>query len=127
MVSRAKAGLFFSQDTLTPTLAGLPQYLDKAMAAATKYYEMRIESDARTNAPWQDRTGNARSGLKATSGRETLGVWFIVLFHRVPYGIWLEVANEGQYAIIMKTLNEYNGRILSRLSGLLDRMQEGAR
>jgi hypothetical protein len=121
VVSRAKAGLFFTSDTITPRLQNAPQFLDKAMAATTKVYEGRIESRARMNAPWQDQTGNARNGLKAKSGKSAEG-WHIVLFHRVSYGFWLEVANEGKFQIIMPTLRQALPLVLSTLRLILQRL-----
>jgi len=63
-----------------------------------------MENWAKANAPWQDRTGDARERLHATV-EETGPIGTIVLSHGVPYGIWLEIANGGRYAIIAPAID----------------------
>lgn len=60
---------------------------------------------AKTNAPWQDRTGAARAGLKADVLDSPGVLTEIVLSHGVPYGVWLELAHGGKNAIIAKTID----------------------
>lgn len=74
---------------------------------------------AQANAPWADRTGDARSGLDVDvrwEGNEI--VW--EMFHTVDYGIYLETRWNGKFAIIMPTLEMFSseiGRGLSESSG----------
>lgn len=63
-----------------------------------------METWAKQNAPWQDRTGDARERLHATV-EETGPIGTIVLSHGVDYGIWLEVAHSGAYAIIAPAID----------------------
>lgn len=63
-----------------------------------------MEAWARQQAPWQDRTGDARERLHATV-EETGPIGTIVLSHGVDYGIWLEVAHSGAYAIIAPAID----------------------
>lgn len=60
---------------------------------------------AQENAPWQDRSGDARALLKAEVVEEVGSIGMIVLQHGVEYGIWLEVANQGKYAIIAPAID----------------------
>lgn len=122
MVSRSKAGLFITKDSLTPTLQDLPGFTDKAIGAVAKSVEGPMYSKARTDAPWTDRTGNARAGLLARAKRESPGVHSVTLFHRVPYGIWLEVAHHQQFQVIMPTVRHFGRIAMARLSGLLSRV-----
>jgi hypothetical protein len=122
VVSRAKAGLFISQDSITPTLKQMPGFVDKAIGAVTKSLEAPVYSAARLNAPWTDQTGNARAGLLARAKRESQGVHSITLFHRVPYGIWLEVANGQQFAVVLKTIRKFGPIAMARLTGLLNKV-----
>lgn len=78
----------------------------------------------KTNAPWTDRTGNARSGLGVTVFKRA-GSWVMNLFGRANYQIWLEVKNGGKYAIITPTIQMWGPRVMSNLRGLVDRL--GAR
>lgn len=66
-----------------------------------------MQDDAQRNAPWTDRTGNARRGIFGTAEREVAEkIVAIYLSHgsTIDYGIWLELANGGRHAIIMRTI-----------------------
>lgn len=99
----------------------VPKYLDRAISATTSYYEPKIENHAKLNAPWRDRTTNARNGLKADSGKDGQTHW-IVLAHQVPYGIFLEVRWSGKFAIILPTLDKFGPQVMQTLTKILDRM-----
>ena len=71
----------------------------------------RVETEARTNARWEDRTGDARAGLTAQADAAG-GDVVLTLFHTVEYGLWLEVIQNGRFAIIMPTLEEQGLRIM---------------
>lgn len=110
-----------------------------AIQAVANYWGQSIQDEARVNAPWEDRTGNARGGLffavdgfglepltgtvspeaqafmsdvTVESGdQKTL---IITLAHTVFYGKFLEFTNGGRYAIIMSTI-ENNLPALERM------------
>lgn len=89
-------------DTLTTSLATMDRRVRVAVGLVYELFETKAEGDMRINAPWTDRTGNARAGLRARS--EADGDTFtLVLYHTMPYGFWLEVAHDGRYAIIGPT------------------------
>lgn len=70
---------------------------------------------AQSNAPWNDRTGDARSGLDVDVQMEgNVIVWD--MFHSVDYGLYLETRWNGKFAIIMPTLEIYASRIGRGLS-----------
>jgi hypothetical protein len=65
---------------------------------------------AKHNAPWADRTGDARAGLDTSvqwEGEEI--AWY--MYHEVDYGIWLETILNGKFAIIMPTLELFANRV----------------
>ena len=64
----------------------------------------QMKSYAQANAPWTDRTGNARGGLDYDCKWEgtTLD---ISVFHTVDYGIWLEIAHAQRFAILQDARN----------------------
>lgn len=95
----------------------LKRVLEAAYALAT-VFAARIESYAKANAVWTDRTGNARQGLTARSFRSATG-FTILLFHAVSYGIWLEVANAGRFAIILRSLEAHYGPLMAALQRLV--------
>lgn len=73
-----------------------------------------IEAYAKQNAPWTDRTGHARQGLKASADKD--GNKFILdLSHSVRYGVYLEVAHGAKYAIIIPTLDAHISKIDEKL------------
>lgn len=77
-----------------------------------------MEEWAKANAPWQDRTGAARQGLTATV-EETGQIGTITLSHGVPYGIWLEVANQGRFAIIARAIDVFGPKFMQDLQQML--------
>lgn len=85
-----------------------------AMAAYTAGFAKEVENYAKENAPWEDRSGDARAGLKA-EGRQRLTSYTIVLYHTVDYGIWLEVRWDGRYAIIVPTIVHMGHELMDRM------------
>lgn len=80
----------------------------------------KVQNYARVNAPWSDRTGNARQGLMGRYSKEG-DSHVITLSHSVPYGIWLETRWAGRYATIVPTLQAEAPRIMRDLAGILKR------
>lgn len=64
------------------------------------------EGEAKRNAPWKDRTGEARRRLHARVERLNTGAARVVLGHGVDYGIWLEIKQAGRWGIVVKTLQQ---------------------
>lgn len=121
---------------------GLSKYGEDALVAiqsAATYWGQHIQNEARMNAMWEDRTGNARSGLffavdgfgmSPLTGEVTpdakaemsdvavesgdAHTLIVTLAHTVFYGKYLETSNGGTYAIIMSTM-EANLPMLERL------------
>lgn len=74
------------------------------------------------NAPWQDRTGLARRSLRAYV-LESPGVFAEVVFEQgknVPYGIWLEVANGGRYAIVAPAVSYWGRRLMQDVQRIIN-------
>jgi hypothetical protein len=76
-----------------------------------------VQDYAQQNAPWEDRTGEARDGLTAESFEDG-GILTIVLYHTVEYGVWLEVRNSGEYAIIIPTIEQMGPVVMGAVSTL---------
>lgn len=118
---------------------GLEKYGQRALVAiqaVANYWGQSIQDQARENAPWEDRTGNARGGLffavdgfglepltggvtpEARSEMSDVAVesgdkdtLIITLAHTVFYGKFLELSNGGRYAIIMSTIEANLGSL----------------
>lgn len=95
--------------------------MDRVLTAATSYHATRAGAYARTNAPWKDRTSNARNGLFAKAERER-PIYRIIIAHSVPYGIWLEVRWAGRYAIIRPTVDHEGPELMKTASMAYDRI-----
>lgn len=94
--------------------------VDKHVAAAAALaasFEPRLKAYAKANAPWTDRTGNARQTLFSVTDVEKERVT-LYLSHRVDYGKWLELCNAGRYAIVMKTLEAHYPMVAAAMKAL---------
>jgi hypothetical protein len=118
MASDRGTGITFEGDTMIANLKEFDLHVARATAAAAEYIAPQAEAHMKNNAPWTDRTGAARNGLRAkvVAGPETIG---IVLYHSVPYGIFLEVRFNGAYAIILPTIQEFAPRFLDAIGRLV--------
>lgn len=114
-------------DALDHNLKNFDARARRAIDATMKYQAAKSETWMRTNAKWTDRTTNARNGLFALV-IDDIGtdVWLLVLSHTVSYGIWLEVANSGKYAIVRPAFLRANRELMNRLSKLFERMEKAA-
>jgi hypothetical protein len=122
MPLRSSSNIRIVMDTLSPNLAAFPLKLDTAVGAVMQYHETTVQDYARSNAPWTDRTTNARGGLFAKAYRSAKAHG-IVLYHTVPYGIWLEVRWGGKYRIIVPTIQKQGVAVMRTLQGVLARMK----
>lgn len=80
-----------------------------------------MESDAKEQAPWTDRTGLARKTLRGYVEERPTG-YRIILSHGVNYGIWLELANEKRYAIVEPIVRLTSPYIMRDFENLLEKM-----
>jgi len=76
-----------------------------AAIALAKDWSGQLEGRAKTGASWTDRTGNARSGLFGSVEVRGDHV-FIRVGHSMEYGVFLELANDGRFAILKSTINK---------------------
>lgn len=90
--------------------------LNKTRKAAIDKVARDMEQYAQENAPWDDRSGAARSGLRGTAvhddGKQVSTAY---LAHTVDYGVYLETIDSGAFAIIIPTLLEFQGSFMSSL------------
>lgn len=92
---------------------------DREAAWATGYLK--------ATAPWTDDTGAARAGLLAVANDLGRGGHELVMSYSVHYGIYLETMESGRYAVIAPAMRIIGAKVLSDLTGLIDRMQASAR
>jgi hypothetical protein len=102
---------------LTAKLNQFGPKVKRAMVTAAKFIEPQAEAHMKGNASWTDRTGNARNGLKAETVIETNSV-AILLYHQVPYGVYLETRWSGRYAIINPTIEVFAPQLVQLVGEL---------
>lgn len=88
------------------TLAALQTYGDSVAK--------EMESHAKSNRSWTDRTGDARKALNGSSqfmGHKVR----CSIEHGVSYGIYLEMCNERRYAILEPTVKAVAPKAISGL------------
>jgi hypothetical protein len=92
--------------TMAAELDRMLERLLVAIKAVADYICAKMQNEARANARWQDRTGNARSGLFAVAEIAARDIVDLYLSHghSVFYGKYLELNYGQKYAIIMPTV-----------------------
>lgn len=94
------------------------------MAAGAAQLAEDMEKFAQANAPWTDRTTDARKGLSGQAFAEP-GIVGASIVHSVPYGIWLENRFERRYAIIGPTQAVFAGLAARIIAGGVRAALEG--
>ena len=108
--------------------AAVERYGDRVLttvAAIAQYVATQMQNDAKAQASWTDRTGNARTGLFGTSEADFASkVVTIYLSHgaTINYGVFLELRGgsdgspgSGRYAIIMRTMQNHYEPLMQML------------
>ena len=92
-----------------------------------------VEAEMKSEAPWTDRTTNARQGLytavEPMSGPENAPILEFIMAHSVEYGAYLEgfdprhgfsPTRQGQaYAIVVPTLDKWGPILWSRVKRMI--------
>lgn len=105
------------QDYLTPGIGAYAANLPSEVHRIMREHGAEMVAYARENAPWRDRTGDAREGIDF-SVDEDINNPTLYLFHTVSYGVWLEVRWNGEYAIIIPTLEAMGPELMLKLGGI---------
>lgn len=95
----AKVRVDFDAKNLKRNLSGVHNDINRKMATVMQYDADYATGWLKTNAPWHDNTGAARSGLNSMAASIN-NQHEILMAYSVYYGIWLEVAHSGRWAII---------------------------
>lgn len=114
-MARGFAGFRWTTNTLGPRMAGFTVGANFAVGSVVDEIAEDMEEYAQENAPWEDRTGDAREGLHTTVIHHGFR-HEIVLSHTVDYGIWLEIRWGGELAIILPTIEHYGPILMDDLS-----------
>ena len=90
----------------------------EAVNQVAAYFAPVLETYAKREAPWQDRTSNARQTLHAWTEQLSKDAVALYLSHGMYYGKFLESKYAGRYAIIWPTIQAHLGEILKMLKGI---------
>jgi hypothetical protein len=112
-------------DELDYNLKNFDPRAKRAIKATMDFQAAKSETRMRSNAPWTDRTTNARNGLFATVIENSPTAWMLLLSHSVAYGIWLEVIENGKYAAVRPEWLRAQRELMQRLSRVFERMEKG--
>lgn len=97
---------------------------DSVVKAYAETSAKKLESYAKENARWQDRTGRARRAIRGYIEERQEKVR-IIISHGVEYGVWLELAHEKKFAILWDTIFQNSNDILKGFEKMLERIGNG--
>lgn len=100
------------------------QQLPAAMSTIIDANFIEGVNNAKANAPWTDRTGDARRSIDYEN-RSDANMLRFYIFIGVYYGIFLEYANGGKYRILQPTFTVMEVKILKDLERLGVKMKGG--
>lgn len=92
--------------------------IHSAIKALADRWAPEIESWMKSNAKWQDRTGNARQTLYTEVEELSSIAIGIIMGHGVDYGKYLELSNGGVYAIIGPALDYFAPKVWADVQAL---------
>lgn len=107
-------GLHFDAAQMLRNLDAHQQKRLYAVEAAGKVGAAQMESYAKQNAPWQDRSGDARRRMQGKCERREYGVR-IILSGGVYYAVYLEYAMKKRWAILWPTIRKLGPEILAQI------------
>lgn len=117
------AGSSFTWDAskLRVNIDQLPNLLNRLVVASTMLIGTRGEAYMKSNAPWHDRTANARNSLntKVENGAREHSITYA---HGMPYGIWLEIRFAGRNQIIMPSVTKGGADLMKLLENGMGRL-----
>lgn len=115
ILSGGKHRIVWVQRDLFRGLTWFKEAVEGGVEQVVREVSKEAEDYMKQNAPWRDRTRDARRTLSASSYQrgEVKG---ILLAHGVDYGRWLELRWGGRYAIILPTLEVMGQRLMERLA-----------
>lgn len=105
---------------------GLQQYSVKFGAVVLMYASTKaqyLDTKLKVDRKWTDRTGMAKSQLKARVSRPSNSIIRITCSHGVDYGIYLELCNSKKYAVIAPTIQTESPKIIAGLNNITSKIK----
>lgn len=94
-------------DEVIKNLKEITPKLKRALYLDAQNISSKMEAWAKNNAVWTDQTSHARQFLRATVSWKNSDELMVSISHHVDYGVFLELCNEGKYAILEKSIAEF--------------------
>jgi len=95
--------------------------MEKVALEAVGASMAEAEREAKLNAPWTDRTGNARNSIAGTLAEKQGDTVLGHLLIGVYYGVFLELKNHGKYRIVFPTIEWEATRVPIWIKNAYDR------
>jgi len=111
----------FKPGSLGRNLRNFNGDINALVAAVVDFQGDRAVTWMKTNAPWTDRTGNARATL-AAYGLHGHDFHELHLHGGMPYQIWLEIRWAGRFAVIGPAVKIQGLALMNRLRGLVRKL-----
>ena len=116
---------------ITPEAAFVPLYaqyaaeLEQEIVALAQRITDEITAYMQSNAPWTDRTGDARASLFSVVQHEAKQMVTILLSHGslIEYDIYLELAHQGRFAIIAPSVDVWGPRVFQEVRAIVQRIR----
>ena len=108
----------FDDANLSKRLRTFAGRVNRQVGVLMNYEAGYAESWLKTNAPWHDDTGAARSGLKTMAFSQG-NKHEILMSYSVYYGIWLEVAHSGKWAVIVPGMRIIGNKVMNDIQALI--------
>lgn len=111
----------FKPGSLKRNLTNFDHDINALVAGVVDYRGDKSVAWMKTNAPWKDRTGNARATL-AAYGVHGYDFHELHLHGGMPYQIWLEVRWAGRYAVIGPAVKYQGLALMNQLRNLITKL-----
>lgn len=102
-------------DVLSEAIYKRGKAIKKGADEAADQLKDEMVSWMQTNHPWENDTGDAEKGLKGAVVKDDTRT-VIWIGHGVPYGIWLELMQNGRFAVLQPTILRFGVQFGARIA-----------
>ena len=120
----ARIKVDFNDRKLKQNLRSFSKDTNNKISAIMDYEAAYTTGWLKTNAPWHDNTGAARSGL-ITLPFNRGNTHELLMAYSVYYGIWLEVAHSGRWAVITPAMRIVGQKVMDDMQLLINSIVRG--
>lgn len=105
---------------LIPGLTSYEARIRTGLMALADLFAAQMQAQAQSGAPWQDRSGAARQGLRGFAVKEATRI-IVYLVHSVQYGVYLELGTSrmSPRPIVLPVLERTYGPLMSAVRALV--------